>query len=452
MKATANRADQLRFLLIILMLLPIVLLFLPPGGAMMIGAISFWILLLVCFWVLWMSVGVPTAKTADWHAAAPYWHHQPPAVAPAAIPAPISEVMDVRLAAERDGAPVFKGPLKTNPDSAFRRLREAFKGQWLPYLQEDETFGAAIVLVPDTSRPEAGERRRFPWVNVLLFVLTLITTTWAGANQAGADLVHSPRDFTLGLPYSLGLLAILGIHELGHYFTAKYHRMDVTPPFFIPVPFALGTFGAFIQMKSPPEDRKALFDVAVAGPIAGLVIAIPALMIGLHSSMVLQTVTPEQVAAFGPGTSVGSSILFALLAKLSLGPALQFGCIIKLSPLAFAGWLGLFITALNLLPIGQLDGGHMAQAMFGMRIGMTISRVAMWTLFLLALFVWPGLFLFAIFVFFLAGRGLPPLNDLTPLTRGRLLVGIIMFIVLALIVAPLPRALWSAAGIQCPYL
>jgi membrane-associated protease RseP (regulator of RpoE activity) len=152
------------------------------------------------------------------------------------------------------------------------------------------------------------------------------------------------------------------------------------------------------------------------------------------------------------GTSVGSSMLFALLAKLSLGSALEYGHVLRLSPLAFAGWLGLFITALNLLPIGQLDGGHMAEAMFGRRVGGTISTIAMWSLLLLAIFVWPGLTMWAVIVFFIAGSTTPPLNDLTPLTSGRQWLGYATFAVLALIVAPLPHALWSASGIHCPYV
>src|SRR5205814_3531602 len=125
--------------------------------------------------------------------------------------------------------------------------------------------------------------------------------------------------------------------------------------------------------------------------------------------------------------------------------------IIHLSPLAFAGWLGLFITGLNLLPIGQLDGGHTARGMFGSRVGGAISRIAMWTLFLLALFVWPGLFMWAIVVFFLAGRATPPLNDLSPIPRWRKALGYFTFVMLALIIAPMPRAFWTAAGILCPY-
>jgi membrane-associated protease RseP (regulator of RpoE activity) len=126
--------------------------------------------------------------------------------------------------------------------------------------------------------------------------------------------------------------------------------------------------------------------------------------------------------------------------------------VLRLSPLAFAGWLGLFITALNLLPIGQLDGGHVARAMFGGRVGGTISSVAMWSLFLLAIFVWPGLMMWAIIVFFIAGRGAAPMDDITPVTSGRRSLGYVTFAILALILIPFPHSLWQAAGIHCPYL
>jgi membrane-associated protease RseP (regulator of RpoE activity) len=190
-----------------------------------------------------------------------------------------------------------------------------------------------------------------------------------------------------------------------------------------------------------------------------LVIAIPALLIGLRYSTIIPGAVSAQTHATGGflalgngGTSVGSSILLALLAKLSLGNALHMGYMLRLHPLAFAGWLGLFVTALNLLPIGQLDGGHMARAMLGSRSGQAVSSIALWTLFLLAVFVWPGLFVWVIIVFFLIGRGSPPLNDLTPISPRRKLLGYFTFLILLLIIAPLPHAFWDNAGIYCPYL
>jgi membrane-associated protease RseP (regulator of RpoE activity) len=206
-------------------------------------------------------------------------------------------------------------------------------------------------------------------------------------------------------------------------------------------------------MRSPSEDRRALFDVAVAGPLAGLAIAVPALLIGLRSSAIAPGFSGGMSHGFLHGATVGSSILFTLLTKLSLGDAAHYGAVVRFSPLAFAGWLGLLITALNLLPIGQLDGGHITRAMFGSRVGQTISSMAMWSLILLALFVWPGLMMWAIIVFLIAGRGAPPLNDLTPLDSGRQILGYVTLIILVLILAPMPHSLWhEVVNEACPYL
>lgn len=436
-----------RLLLILAVLLPLAVVFLLPGGGLFFGGMWFWLALLLCFWFVWLMLGTPD----DAEAAAVPGPAGPRVLTAEEQPNVVREVLDVRLATEQHGVQAFRGPLKEPPEVAFEKLKQASGPQAVPFVQEDEQLGAAVVLVPRAVEQAAVKRRVFPWVNWLLFALTLVTTTWAGAAHEGVNLLREPGRFAVGLPYSLGLLAILGVHELGHYFMARRHGIHVTPPYFIPVPFALGTFGAFIQMKSPTENRRALFDVAVAGPLAGLVVAIPALVVGLRYSQIIPGDPSIQPHMMG-GTSVGSSILFALLAKLSLGDALQYGHILRLHPLAFAGWLGLFITALNLIPVGQLDGGHMARAMFGSRVGRTIGSVAMWTLVLLALFVWPGLFMWVLIVFFLAGRGTPPLNDVTPITSGRRWVGYATFLILALILAPLPHAFWSEAGIHCPYL
>jgi membrane-associated protease RseP (regulator of RpoE activity) len=358
-------------------------------------------------------------------------------------PEPVAEVMDVHSAAEMGGVRVFRGRLRVASQEAFERLKRALAGRAIPMLQPDEKAGAAIVLVPRAQGEEAASERPIrPWLHWLLFGLTLITTTIAGAAHQGVNLLRQPEMFTVGLPYSLGLLSILGIHELGHYFTARHYGMSVTPPYFIPAPFALGTFGAFIQLRSPAENRRALFDVAVAGPLAGLVIAIPALLIGLRHSAVI----PDAAFAY-PGAlaaSVESSALFAVISKLALGDALEYGRLVRLSPLAFAGWLGLLVTALNLLPIGQLDGGHISRAMFGYRAGRIVSTVAMWTLLLVAVFFRPGLMMWAILVFFLAGRPIPPLDDLTPITRARMALGVFAFLILAAILAPVPASMWSA--------
>ena len=362
----------------------------------------------------------------------------------------VQEIMDVREAFEQGGARIFRGRLSVSPSAAYGKLKQELGDAPSPVLRADAKGSATIILAEKSAAQVSQNPQVLPWVHWFLFGLTVLTTTWAGAADQGVDLFREPRRFAVGLPYSLGLLTILGIHELGHYFAARRHRVQVTPPYFLPVPVSVGTFGALIQMRSPAKDRKALFDVAVAGPLAGLAIAIPALLIGLHSSLIAVGNIPAPLENL-IGTSVGSSLLLALAAKLSLGLALQYGHVLRLGPLAFAGWIGLLVTGLNLLPIGQLDGGHIARAMFGSKGAAAVSSISMLALFLLALFVWPGLMIWAIIVFFLARTGSSPLNDLSPLSAGRRALGYLAFAILALILVPLPHSLWHLAGIHCPY-
>jgi membrane-associated protease RseP (regulator of RpoE activity) len=343
----------------------------------------------------------------------------------------------------------FYGSLRGAAEQMYTKIRAAFAGEPVtPVLLEGEHNEVCVLFLPKESEQPAAEKPRW-WLHWALLLATLATTTWAGALHAGVDLLAEPGRFAAGLPYSLGLLLILGAHELGHYFTAKRHGINVTPPFFIPVPFALGTFGAFIRIKSITPSRPALFDVAVAGPLAGLVFAIPALIVGLRFSHVLPAETP-----FGhAGVSVGSSILLSCLAKVSLGASVYHGDHLLLHPLAFAGWLGLIVTALNLLPIGQLDGGHIAHALFGSRKAHILSVVALVLLFLLALFVWQGLMFWAFIVYLIAGTyDAPAANDVTPLGWPRKALGYFAFLLLLLIIVPVPHALYEAIGIHSPYV
>jgi membrane-associated protease RseP (regulator of RpoE activity) len=436
----------LGFLYILALLLPWLIFLFLPGGTIA-GHALFWLAMFFSLILIWV-VGVNKRRLAA--AAAPALG--PRMLNEAEQPEAVRQVMDVKIAIEENGVQLFRGPLRDAASVSFEKLNRTLPQGFVPLVQQDEQLGAKIVLIPKAAEEGLARKPVRPWLHWLLFGLTIITTTWAGATHQGVDLVQEPGRFVVGLPYSIGLLLILGVHELGHFFMARRHGMDVTPPYFIPVPFGLGTFGAFIQMRSPPASRKALFDVAVAGPLAGLVIAVPALLLGLRFSTITAGTDGTMTHGFLHGATVGSSILFTVLTKVSLGDAAQYGALVQLSPLAFAGWLGLFITALNLLPVGQLDGGHITRAMFGSRVGQTISSVAMWSLFLLALFVWPGLMMWALIVFLIAGRGTPPLNDLTTLDAGRLAVGYVAIMILVLILAPMPHSLWDSVNDVCPYL
>lgn len=443
-----HRHDGHSLWMLILCILPILLFLLLAGTGVGMHPALVWIVLIVCcvamfYLMAGASHDVSTAATEP----------------PPPQPQPVSEELRSRITdvlqpvrEEQSGdATVFEGRLQIDADRAYDSLKERFADtDKVAMLQEDEAGRAAVILAPREMFTPRG-RARSPWLNLVLFIATIATTTWAGALHQGVNLFEQPSQFTAGLPYSLALILILGAHELGHYFTARAHGMHVTLPYFIPVPFALGTFGAFIQLKSPAETRRALFDMAVAGPLAGLVFAIPALYFGLqYSEIVTASDAPDLMHA---GANVGSSTLLALVAKAAMGPELLTGHELQLHPLAFAGWLGLIVTALNLLPIGQLDGGHMADAMFGSRRSASISMISIFALFLLGLFVWSGLLVWAFIVYFIAGRkGMPPLNNVSRLSLGRQAVGWFAYAILAAILLPVPHAFFDQLGIHCPYL
>lgn len=202
---------------------------------------------------------------------------------------------------------------------------------------------------------------KIPRVHWILFLLTVFTTLLAGAIMEGAQILDNPLDLIKGVPFSFTLMFILGTHEFGHYYYAQKHKVDASLPFFIPAPpflFLIGTFGAFIKIKSPIYRKDALLQIGAAGPIAGFIIAVPALIFGLFLSDIVEK-SDIQGALI-----LGDSILMKILTWVT-HPDLMESQDIMLHPIAFAGWIGLLVTMLNLLPIGQLDGGHVAYAMLG---------------------------------------------------------------------------------------
>jgi membrane-associated protease RseP (regulator of RpoE activity) len=203
---------------------------------------------------------------------------------------------------------------------------------------------------------------------VLLFALTLFTVLWAGAYQTNTNPLVGPWDFLVddpgslarGIPFAATLLGILVTHELGHYVVSRLHGVPTSLPLFVPgLPHFVGTFGAIIRMRAPLTDRRALFDIGVAGPIAGFIVAVIALVVGLR----LSTVVPIQG---NYGMHLGEPLLLQFASWIVIGPLAPTADVI-LHPVGFAAWFGLFITSLNLLPIGQLDGGHVAYALLGER-------------------------------------------------------------------------------------
>ena len=263
--------------------------------------------------------------------------------------------------------------------------------------------------------------------NAALLAATLLTTTWAGAIHRGVNLLQQPGQWAVGFPYAAALLTILGIHEMGHYVVARRLGVGVSLPYFIPVPTYLGTFGAFIRMRGLVRDRAAYFDVAVAGPLAGLVAAVIALLIGL----------PGSVEGTAHGMTPSSSLLFAGIYRLVTG-AMPAGPV-QLGAVAFAGWLGLVVTALNLIPVGQLDGGHIAYALLGQRAAGTLGKVIVGVLLAVGVLYSPHLLTWAFIFWIFAGMGHPPAQDeRTPLTGGRKLLASVSFVLLLAIVVPWP--------------
>lgn len=288
------------------------------------------------------------------------------------------------------------------------------------------------------------ERPARPFLALTLFALTCLSTLFAGAVHAGAvDLTRPPTWLLSGVPFAGTLLAILGVHELGHYVTARRNRAAVSLPYFIPAPppFPFGTLGAIIRMRSPVRDRNVLLDIAAAGPLAGLVLALPALVLGLWWS----TVGPAPV---GPYIDVGNSVITGLVRAALFGP-LPEGTFVYTHPVADAGWVGLFVTALNLFPVGQLDGGRIAYALFGRRHA-RVGRLVLAGTLAMGVVTWlwnldvtwtAGInwFVWAALLYFLIGvRHGAPRDDWTPLSPRRRRIGRLCLVLFVLLLPPHP--------------
>ena len=268
-----------------------------------------------------------------------------------------------------------------------------------------------------------------PPLNIGLFLATVATTLMAGTIMEGGN-PFSLSELPMGFPFSATLLLILGCHEFGHYFYGKKHNIDVTLPYFIPAPTFIGTLGAVIRIKSPIQHRKALLDVGASGPIAGFIVAVPLLFVGLSMSTVVESVP-------GGALILGESILMKV-ATVIVFPGLAESQDVALHSVAFAGWIGLLVTMLNLLPIGQLDGGHIGYALLGRRHD-KLAKWAFLTLIPLSFFslhwlLWGGLIL-------LLMRTVkhPPILDMeTPLTRREQIIGGTCLVIFILCFVPVP--------------
>jgi membrane-associated protease RseP (regulator of RpoE activity) len=330
---------------------------------------------------------------------------------------------------------------------------------------EDERH--VVLLIPGMPEPKPSN----PWINLALFIATLFSVLLTGALYGLEAYPTSVWEGAVALvergwPFAVSLLAILGAHEFGHYLAGRYHGVHVTLPYFIPFPFSpFGTMGAFINMKEPPRNRRVMLDISIAGPLAGLCVAIPVLLLGLSLSTldVLPTAALEQPSLSIEGNSIlylfSKFLIFGELLPLpvsygDLPPLLYWlryfftgqpfpwgGMDVMLHPVAWAGWAGLLVTALNLIPAGQLDGGHLFFVRFGAPAAKRMLPFILGGLVVLG-FVWNGWWLWAGLVFLLGRRHAEPLDTITPLDENRRLLAVVALVVFVLTFTPVPLALF----------
>jgi len=331
-----------------------------------------------------------------------------------------------------NGSVRFRGNLQVEPEMAMRLLTQRVEPfGFVPMIHTPHEI--TLLRLPAAHRVPQGWKG---WpLNLALFLATLCTTLFVGALMEGHDPLQQPLTLIYGIPFSASLLLILGCHELGHYLTARAYGVQVSLPYFVPLPIPpLGTMGAIIRMRSPIPSRKVLFDIGIAGPLAGLVVALPVLVIGLMLSPVK--------AVSGVVWQEGNSLAYLFLKWLLKGP-IAAGSDVMLHPMALAGWLGLFVTALNLMPLSQLDGGHIAYALLGRGF-----RKAVWLFLsvLVGLYLisrWEGWLVWVVLAVALGLKHPPPLDDLTPLDRTRRRLAFVALALLVLLLTPLPFAIYE---------
>jgi membrane-associated protease RseP (regulator of RpoE activity) len=272
--------------------------------------------------------------------------------------------------------------------------------------------------------------RKVPYLHIVLFVLTFLSTLAVGALHQGINIIERPFEIYKGFPFSVTLLFILLSHEFSHYLLSKKHKVEATLPYFLPAPTFFGTLGAFIKMKSPITTKNALVDIGASGPIAGFIVSVAATVIGLSFSRVMP------VGNAGETIRLGDSLLFSGLSRLVLG-AVPENYDVFLHPVAFAGWIGFFVTFLNLIPIGQLDGGHIAYAFLGEK-HTKLSKILIAVLVILGVFVYEGWLVWAVLLLFLGLRHPPIMYSEIPLDPKRKMIGYATLAIFILTFTPVP--------------
>jgi membrane-associated protease RseP (regulator of RpoE activity) len=380
----------------------------------------------------------------------------------------VFHVEDVNVGTSKDGYILrYRGRLLSeDTEAAYDQLAAALSPLDVTPLFRWDGKRHAILLVPGIPKPKPAN----PRVNAVMFVLTLLSVLWTGAAYGLDQPLPAgigPAVWALiqrGWPFALSMIAILGTHEFGHYLMGRKHGVQVSLPYFIPLPYPIspfGTLGAFINMKESPKNRKVLLDIGAAGPLAGLIVAIPVLLIGLSMSSVdrLPTAVQSGVAYSMEGSSVLYLLTkFAVFKQMLPSPAsyqgmaplvywLRYfltgqpyplgGLDVMLSSVAWAGWGGLLITGLNLIPAGQLDGGHMLYVLLGRKNAQRVLPFILGGLALLG-FVWSGWWLWVLLIFFLGRVYAEPLDQITGLDPRRKALAIIALIVFVLTFTPVP--------------
>jgi membrane-associated protease RseP (regulator of RpoE activity) len=364
----------------------------------------------------------------------------------------------------------YRGQLYGDSAAAYDQLADALRTYEITPLFRLEDERHVVLLMQGIVKPRPANLR----VNLLFMALTVISVFMAGAWYVydGPPLSSFSDFYRIGIekilsgwPFAVSLLAILFAHEFGHFLVGRYHGAEVSFPYFLPLPFpgSFGTLGAFIQMKSIPKNRRHLLDIGIAGPLAGLIVAIPILLYGLHISPVdrIPLVMPKDQGM----TLEGNSILYMTLKYVAKGellpqpanygglhPALYWlryiftglplprgGIDVQLSPVAWAGWAGLLVTALNLIPAGQLDGGHLIYVLRGRRAVKLVPFI-LGALFLLG-FIWTGWWLWAFLIFIFGRFYAEPLDLITPLDPRRKALAILGVIIFLLVFTPVPLVL-----------
>lgn len=375
-------------------------------------------------------------------------------------------IEDITRGDERQGFAIrYRGTLLVESEEAFQRLDPIFTAEGMTLLLREEDGQHVILGLAGTIQAQPSNA----WVNLGLFILTIVSMLFAGAQYGLEGPIEESFSGILsalmgniqnGIIFTASLLSILTAHEFGHYFAARYHRTEVSLPYFLPFPSLFGTMGAFIRLKEPPRNRRVLLDIGIAGPLAGLIVAIPVLLVGIAMSEISFLPTDPSVAV---GSVLEGNSLLYLASKyaitgellpmpLSYGdtsPILYWirylfvglpmpygGKDILMHPMAWAGWAGLLVTSLNLIPSGQLDGGHTIYVLFGR----AAIRIRPFLLVLLVLmgFVWSGWYIWAILIFLMGRTFATPRDDVTPLDPKRRVLAIIGLVVFVLVFTPVP--------------